>query len=86
MVVDNDSDLNNKKTQKLTLYQWLETGVFVPEEIYVPANVIRKVGLKTKPFIFKYFFICPIKRINEKNFSLVFTGVQVTDVYETIDT
>ena len=69
----------------LTSYQWLETGVLVPEEIYFPTNSIRKDVLTTKPFIFKYIYIFHISHINNKTFSLVFTGVLVSDVYETPD-
>ena len=37
-----------KKKQKLDLDQWLETGLSVPEKIYIPTNIIRQNDLKTK--------------------------------------
>ena len=37
------SALNKKKKQKLNSDQWLETGVLIPEKIYVPTNIIRKM-------------------------------------------
>ena len=79
------SDIKKKKKQKLNLDQWLEIGFLVPEEIYVPTNRIRKDFLTTKPFIFKYFYICPIRHINYKTLSLVFPGVQYANVYEKPD-
>ena len=85
MSVGHYSALNKKNKQKLNLYQWLKTGVLVPEEIYVPTNSIKKDYLKTKPFIFEYCYIFPIQKINDKTFSLVFTGVQVANMYETQD-
>jgi hypothetical protein len=50
-----------------------------------PKIESEKINLKANPFIFKYFFIFPINHINYKTFSVVFTGVQVANVYETPD-
>ena len=75
------SSLNNEKKKKLTFYHWSETGVSVPEEIYVPTNIIVKNDFKAKSLIFRYFYICLIRHNNDKTFSLLFPGVQVSNLY-----